>query len=1347
MRLRSGVMLILTSALLIGSGYATWARDAQVLSENTTWNKTGSPYSIENDLLVPAGVRLTVQPGVKVLFGHGASLIIEGEITAQGTAQEPILFTSASENPIDGDWGNLRFVTADTTPAYDESGAYVKGSRLEYCVIEFGGMPAKGTSKEYLGGAIHCRKSSPYLRNLTIRHNRGQFGGGIYCHEFASPYIEDCLFLENSAIQSGGGLACFFYSNAIVKHNVFQANQAGEHGGGIYFSFSSPQILNNVIENNSAKYQGGGLHGSNTVTRSVSRVRGNVLLSNTAGEKAGNVFVTAKIETIFQENCLFTESGYNVYVDALESDLDFRGNYFGPLGTGDLEACIRDRYDDPSQRAVLCDPVLDAPPAGTPNAPTDIASLILAGDNKFGSDWPYPVCPKAPLYIQVKATDRNPYHADWIPVRLRSSESDPKGVVALAWETGPSTGIFRLTGIVERYSSAKEGAIKAQIGELVFISVEGAPGLEVSRRVDPAQSYITAFRLPEEADSLHVVSHTPKVSWQFRNIFGAPQQKYELQLCAGDAFSATPLWSSDDVPDSNAQGLIKGVDLQDGQRYALRMRMNSGAEWSEWATMSLRMNSLPTTPQLVSPLGDQIITQAHPPLTLQASTDAEGDPILYEVQLYQDAAFTRVLAIEKELKASGATTQWAPSLDLTDNAEYYWRARSRDAYETGPWAQTGHFWMNLVEEPPLPFALLDPEQNLQVYQLQPVCSWQKTVDPDPLSKVHYRLLICPDEKFAAANTIKQETEQTFMKVDRPLKNDASYYWKVEAVDNTNRFTPSQMVGRFSVSTTPSAPELAGPFNGEELRPSDHLAWSRSTDPDPEDVVVYRVQIADKDFTKPLGEELASINGVRLDSLQTYGALADDHEYRLRVRAEDDQGIASAWSKTEDRFFMNKVNTAPGAVAGSILPDGTVEVNPTPTFTWNAASDGDRSDPPSSLSYTIQFGRDAAFTVIFREVQVKAGLTSIEVPALTDNSVWYYRINARDDEGATSVWSSVKSFILNTKNDPPSPFVLTEPEDGLQTYKLGGFILSWEAAADIDPGDKVHYLVHLEPAEGGPAVVDGKRVNGPSYAVLAGLKNETEYTWWVEAEDSLGDRTPSQKKFHFTVNTTPTAPVLSPVAGNVFGSKGTLTWAASTDPDPDDALTYTLQIVSPDKPETSLLEAAKISPAKVNSGLTLADLPALRQMKDNQRYAFRVKAVDSHGVVSAWGGPVEFTLNTVNEPPSRFALVSPQTNKANVTTPLEFTWKAAEDPDPGDSVRYTLFLAKDIGYTQDLKVYKNIASTRFELTDQLVPGAAYYWRVLAQDNEGLQSWSSVGDNRSGKFTIALPEKQEHSVDVR
>ena len=222
------VIACFTLALLVTFCFHTnaWCENGS-LEANAVWKPADGPHVIDGDFVIPGGIILSIDPGTQVLFNNGASLVIEGGINALGRPDNPILFSSASENPSPGDWGNLRFVTVDTTLSYNDAGDYVKGSRLVQCIVEYGGQPYPGSPKEFQGGAIHCRKSSPYLCDLIIRYNLSSQGGGIYCHEFASPYVKNCLFEENEAAEAGGGLACFFYSNAVVFYKKIKAKKKG----------------------------------------------------------------------------------------------------------------------------------------------------------------------------------------------------------------------------------------------------------------------------------------------------------------------------------------------------------------------------------------------------------------------------------------------------------------------------------------------------------------------------------------------------------------------------------------------------------------------------------------------------------------------------------------------------------------------------------------------------------------------------------------------------------------------------------------------------------------------------------------------------------------------------------------------------------------------------------------------------------------------------------------------------------------------------------------------------------------------------------------------------------------
>jgi hypothetical protein len=81
--------------------------------KNETWR---GEVRIRGSVVVPKGARLTILPGTVVRFeridvdddGIGDSeLYVEGTLIAEGTVENPILFTSAEKNPAPRDWKYL----------------------------------------------------------------------------------------------------------------------------------------------------------------------------------------------------------------------------------------------------------------------------------------------------------------------------------------------------------------------------------------------------------------------------------------------------------------------------------------------------------------------------------------------------------------------------------------------------------------------------------------------------------------------------------------------------------------------------------------------------------------------------------------------------------------------------------------------------------------------------------------------------------------------------------------------------------------------------------------------------------------------------------------------------------------------------------------------------------------------------------------------------------------------------------------------------------------------------------------------------------------------------------------
>lgn len=78
------------------------------LSTDRTLHASLSPWHVTGDVIVPAGVTLTIEPGVTVLFDADTGITVNGQLIAQGTEPAPILLTRAPD--VTGTWDGVAFI-------------------------------------------------------------------------------------------------------------------------------------------------------------------------------------------------------------------------------------------------------------------------------------------------------------------------------------------------------------------------------------------------------------------------------------------------------------------------------------------------------------------------------------------------------------------------------------------------------------------------------------------------------------------------------------------------------------------------------------------------------------------------------------------------------------------------------------------------------------------------------------------------------------------------------------------------------------------------------------------------------------------------------------------------------------------------------------------------------------------------------------------------------------------------------------------------------------------------------------------------------------------------------------
>ena len=123
-------------------------------------------------------------------------------------------------------------------------------------------IDGEGLSSIFL---IQNKDISVAFDNLTLINGKNDnYGGGI-CIETGNVYVENCIFINNSALDGNNGGAISNYGNdedkgyLFVNNSLFIGNHADCDGGAVTTCFASSDIYNSVFINNSVHRDSGAI--------------------------------------------------------------------------------------------------------------------------------------------------------------------------------------------------------------------------------------------------------------------------------------------------------------------------------------------------------------------------------------------------------------------------------------------------------------------------------------------------------------------------------------------------------------------------------------------------------------------------------------------------------------------------------------------------------------------------------------------------------------------------------------------------------------------------------------------------------------------------------------------------------------------------------------------------------------------------------------------------------------------------------------------------------------------------------------------------------------------------------
>jgi len=200
---------------------------------------------VNGDLNIPVGITLTIDAGTVIKYANpGVAIKVMGTLIANGTAADPVYFTSIKDDAAGGDTngdGN------NTAPAAGDGGEIMFGyggiggnSVLNHAILRYG-----GGGLDWSGGCGQCRETSVFVGSSNVTINNSQITDSPYLDIYQSSG-GNSLTLTSSEI----GRAPVGYQIDSGTAAISDSNIHDNTGTGVVATAGTLSLNNNQFSNN-----------------------------------------------------------------------------------------------------------------------------------------------------------------------------------------------------------------------------------------------------------------------------------------------------------------------------------------------------------------------------------------------------------------------------------------------------------------------------------------------------------------------------------------------------------------------------------------------------------------------------------------------------------------------------------------------------------------------------------------------------------------------------------------------------------------------------------------------------------------------------------------------------------------------------------------------------------------------------------------------------------------------------------------------------------------------------------------------------------------------------------------